>query len=408
MYPFERYMGFLKGYVRNRNRPEGRIVERYASEKVIEFCTSYLEGVKSIGVPQSGHSGKLEGVGGIGMKTLTLGLDNLQLAYLLVLKHMTCLGPYADEHLNMLRSINQGKDEMWYVMKHNKEFSNWMKNKVMTTKVDETVKRLGQGPYFRVKSYQSYDINGYTFYTKDQDKKSTMQNNGVTLIASTTEFDRAYLSKMLRIAKDSYYGVIQEIWELDYHSFVIPAFKCKWVNNRTGIKVDNHGFTLVDLTSDGCASEPFVLVIQVTQVFYVNDPSKPRFHIVLQGKRHILGVDNVTNEDEYDQFDDLPPFSVGIRPTSAAVYPAGALYSVGVVYRGGGGGGGGGIAGVVYSVGVVYHGGGGGGGIAVAVEAQEGRGATAGLGMGYASWAGCVDRLMWPNSVREFISRMTP
>ncbi|KAD6795050.1 hypothetical protein E3N88_05946 [Mikania micrantha] len=43
MYPFERYMGFLKGYVRNRNRPEVSIVEGYASEEVIEFCTSYLE-----------------------------------------------------------------------------------------------------------------------------------------------------------------------------------------------------------------------------------------------------------------------------------------------------------------------------------------------------------------------------
>ncbi|KAD6454288.1 hypothetical protein E3N88_08994 [Mikania micrantha] len=43
MYPFERYTGFLKGYVRNRNRLEGSIVEGYASEEVIEFCTSYLE-----------------------------------------------------------------------------------------------------------------------------------------------------------------------------------------------------------------------------------------------------------------------------------------------------------------------------------------------------------------------------
>ncbi|KAD4585589.1 hypothetical protein E3N88_23190 [Mikania micrantha] len=282
MYPFERNMGFLKGYVRNRNKPEG----------------------------------KLEGVGGVGMTTLIPSRDELQLAHLLVLKHMTCLGPYVEEHLNVLRSANQGKDEMWYVIRHNKEFSSWMKTKVMTNKVDETVKRLGQGPDFKVKSYQGYDINGYTFYTEKQDQKSTMQNSGVTLIASTAEFDRADRSRMLRVAKDSYYGIIQEIWELDYYSFIMPVFKCKWVNNRTCVKVDNHGFTLVDLTSDGYASEPFVLAKQVAQVFYVNDPSKPRYHIVLQGKRRILSVDNVTNEDEYDHFDDLPPFSVGIQPTT--------------------------------------------------------------------------------------------
>nr|GFB04706.1 hypothetical protein [Tanacetum cinerariifolium] len=37
MYPFERYMGILKGYVRNRSRPEGCIIEGYATEEAIEF-----------------------------------------------------------------------------------------------------------------------------------------------------------------------------------------------------------------------------------------------------------------------------------------------------------------------------------------------------------------------------------
>ncbi|KAE9604361.1 hypothetical protein Lalb_Chr11g0070811 [Lupinus albus] len=32
MYPFERYMKTLKGYVKNRSRPEGCIVERYIVE----------------------------------------------------------------------------------------------------------------------------------------------------------------------------------------------------------------------------------------------------------------------------------------------------------------------------------------------------------------------------------------
>jgi len=30
-------------------------------------------------------------------------------------------------------------------------------------------------------SYQGYDINGYTFYTLAQDKKSTYQNSGVRI-----------------------------------------------------------------------------------------------------------------------------------------------------------------------------------------------------------------------------------
>ena len=37
MYPFERYMKVLKGYVKSRSRPEGCIAERYMSKKLLSF-----------------------------------------------------------------------------------------------------------------------------------------------------------------------------------------------------------------------------------------------------------------------------------------------------------------------------------------------------------------------------------
>ncbi|RVW74534.1 hypothetical protein CK203_053767 [Vitis vinifera] len=51
MYPFERFMKVLKSYVRNRNHPEGCIVECYIAEESIEFCTEYLSNVDAIGIP---------------------------------------------------------------------------------------------------------------------------------------------------------------------------------------------------------------------------------------------------------------------------------------------------------------------------------------------------------------------
>ena len=39
MYPFERYIRVLKGYVRNSNHPKGRIVECYIAEEALEFCS---------------------------------------------------------------------------------------------------------------------------------------------------------------------------------------------------------------------------------------------------------------------------------------------------------------------------------------------------------------------------------
>ena len=44
-----------------------------------------------------------------------------------------------------------------------------------------------------------------------------------------------------------FYGVVKKIWDLDYNMFKIFVFKCDWVDNKSGIKVDELGFTLVDL-----------------------------------------------------------------------------------------------------------------------------------------------------------------
>ena len=34
--------------------------------------------------------------------------------------------------------------------------------------------------------------------------------------------------------------------------------------------------------------------------------------MVFQGKRSIVGVENVVNEEDYNQFDDLPPFGQNV------------------------------------------------------------------------------------------------
>ncbi|GJW87465.1 hypothetical protein Tco_0162805, partial [Tanacetum coccineum] len=60
MYPFERYMGFLKGYVRNQSWPKGSIVKGYVSEELVSFCTSYIDGILDICVPESRQEGDQE------------------------------------------------------------------------------------------------------------------------------------------------------------------------------------------------------------------------------------------------------------------------------------------------------------------------------------------------------------
>jgi hypothetical protein len=65
----------------------------------------------------------------------------------------------------------------------------------------------------------------------------------------------------------------------------------------------------------GYREQPFVLAKDVTQVFYVKDldpTNKEEHYIVLQEKRKIVGVEDDVDEEEYNQFDALPPFSEDI------------------------------------------------------------------------------------------------
>ena len=48
----------------------------------------------------------------------------------------------------------------------------------------------------------------------------------------------------------------------------------------------------------------------------VKSDDEPKHHIVLPGKRKIIGFDDVSDKSEdFDQFDDRPPFSVDVDPS---------------------------------------------------------------------------------------------
>ena len=166
-----------------------------------------------------------------------------------------------------------------------------------------------------IMQYQAYEINGYIFYTRGQDEKSMNQNSGVRTDAIGHDGN-----------KDSYFGVIEEIWELDYGPLKIPLFRCQWVNQvRGGVMTDRYGMTLVDFKKIGYKDEPFVLAKDVAQMFYVKDMSsklkknqgksndEPKRHIILPGKRKIIEVEDISDKSEdFDQFDDRLPFSVDV------------------------------------------------------------------------------------------------
>jgi hypothetical protein len=155
----------------------------------------------------------------------------------------------------------------------------------------EILQILASRPSTTINRYTSYDINGYTFYTRAQDNKKTNQNSGVRTDAYNCDGNR-----------ETYYGFIEDIWELDYkENLKVSLFRCQWIILPNGVKIDKYGMTNINFRFLGYREQPFVLAKDVTQVFDVKDPYLANWeehHIVLQEKRKFVGDDDVVDEEE--------------------------------------------------------------------------------------------------------------
>jgi hypothetical protein len=110
----------------------------------------------------------------------------------------------------------------------------------------------------------------------------------------------------------TYLGFIEKIWELAYGLLKAALFRCQWVRLKE-ITTDSEGYTTVDLTKTAYEDDPFVLARDVMQVFYARDnKTKGRLKVVLEGKRKIIGVDGVTDEEDYKGYQKMPPFGANV------------------------------------------------------------------------------------------------
>jgi len=159
------------------------------------------------------------------------------------------------------------------------------------------LKWLACGPNSHVYSDIGYVIKDYTFFTKEQDDKSTIQNSGVTLVAESMHISCAEETNPA-YTNLSYFGVIKCIWELDYTMLRVPVFGCTWVDNKNDVRNDDLGFLKVDLNKVWYKDEPFILASQAKQVFYVTDPANVKWSMVLLTKK--VKDDNNTNQDDED------------------------------------------------------------------------------------------------------------
>ncbi|RVW75827.1 hypothetical protein CK203_055115 [Vitis vinifera] len=256
-------------------------------EEAIEFCTEYLSNVDAIGVPSSTNVDHKVGAPIPGGHITEVDCTLLLQAHHYVLENTTIIQPYIEEHMKWLKLNNprQSKRQKWLQEEHMRTFTHWLRKKVEVAIADkepisETLRWMAHGPTHYVAKYHGYVIKGCQYNIKDRDELRVTQNSGVSIVATTMQISSAK-DKNPVFGELCFYGIITEIWDLDYTMFRIPVFKCNWVDNKSGVKVDEFGLTLVDFTKMAHKSDPFVLASQAKQVFYVQDQLDPRWSVVL-------------------------------------------------------------------------------------------------------------------------------
>lgn len=89
-------MKVLKGYVRNRNRPEGCIVEGYMAEESIECCSEYLHDLESIGLRDKVDQDYNVSRGVTNGAVHTVAQADLLLAHQAVLQNSSVVQPFIE------------------------------------------------------------------------------------------------------------------------------------------------------------------------------------------------------------------------------------------------------------------------------------------------------------------------
>jgi len=166
----------------------------------------------------------------------------------------------------------------------------------MSETAPDEIKILAKAPMIVAHKYSSYTINGFSFHTESYDEVDVFKIVGL-LYGNNDN---------IIIGNKTYYGIIKEILELNYHhKGNVVLFKCDWVDNRVQdkwVKTDQFGITSVNFkhlfnTGEKISDEPFILASQALQVYYVYDPVDTEWAVVIQSKpRDVYDFDNLESE----------------------------------------------------------------------------------------------------------------
>nr|XP_027071665.1 uncharacterized protein LOC113696453 [Coffea arabica] len=272
MYPIERYLCTLKNYVRSRSHPEGSIAEGFLAEECMTFCSMYLDNIESkLNRPPRTYEGEYlnRQIGRPLGKEEVIYLDDVSWvqAHRYVLGNLETVDPFRREHKHLLKLEKPRMSNYEREKIHSETFYKWFKKHVEDLEKSNSchdyykeIAYLVAGPDKWAKSYSGYIVNGFRFHTKKREMRRILE----------------------------YYGVLVDIVELRYSNDInFVMFKCDWVDDVTGMKQDEHNFTLVNFDhilykQNTKNDEPFILGSQAQQTWYVRDALEPEWNIVVK------------------------------------------------------------------------------------------------------------------------------
>ncbi|KAK5839626.1 hypothetical protein PVK06_008438 [Gossypium arboreum] len=299
------------------------------AEECITFCSRYLEDVETRLNRPSRNAGfndlnlaetyLFQSYGEPIGKVEIAELDDISWiqAHRYVLFHHDLVELLCNEYKQILRSRTRSRRLQHREINKlfTEYFHEWLSRTVWSGKdVNDKVKWLSQGPNRVIKRYSAFLINGYKFHTKYRERMRRTQNCGVIVNSSITSYASARNSNPIE-GNVEYYGLLIDIIELDYYGrWKVVLFRCDWadVNTTRGIKKDQFGFTMVNLsrlihTGQQLMDEPYIFSSQAKQVFYSKDPTDEDWYVVLRNTpRDLFDMGNGSRDDIIERSETLP------------------------------------------------------------------------------------------------------
>nr|GMD57563.1 uncharacterized protein LOC109173559 [Ipomoea batatas] len=286
MYPFERFLNFLKRKVKNKSRVEGSICEAFIIEETTTFASYYFESHVQSRHTRIGRNLDDGGVNNAIPYTLSvfnlpgrlMGASNKRYmeekeadaAHQHILLNCKEVQPILRMFEDGLCALNPGITNAQVDKEVENHFAKWFQTYVNHYRdglQNKFLIDLACGPLLEVKTYSGYIVNGYKFQTYSYCNDKSTTNCGVCVKGTG-----------LAEGEADFYGILSEIVEIEYPNLPIKKvilFKCEWFDPKPNIGtrvLPEYGIVEVRQNRRYQKYDPFIIAQNASQVYYLPYP----------------------------------------------------------------------------------------------------------------------------------------